>query len=400
MIQSLTLTVGPRGQIQGADDLVLQAGVDYLAALGGGTLRILPGEYRLNNAVHLRSGIGVEGSGPETVLLKNPSVQTRLAADADWYEQEIELADPSGFEVGYGVVLQAQHAHHPGRSTQKRTLVARDGNRFRLDRPLEENFWVDRDAEAATLFPILTGNHIHDIEIRNLTLDGNRANNERLDGNYAGCIFLQNCNAIRIEEVTARNYHGDGISWQICHDVQVLNCRSVDNSDLGLHPGSGSQRPVMRGNHLEGNKIGIFFCWGVKHGLAEANTILDSRAYGISIGHRDTDNRILGNRIERSAQAGILFRAEPNEGRCPHRNHVEGNRIVDSGGDEPGFAIDIRGETRSILLRRNQLVDTRGPAGRTAVRIGAQTSEITLEANEFTGFEANVQDLRGSSGDP
>lgn len=390
MRQTLTLTVGPRGQIQGADDHVLQAGVDYLAALGGGTLRVLPGEYRLNNAVHLRSGIRVEGSGPETVLIKNPSVRTRLAADADWYEQEIELADPSGFEVGYGVVLQALHAHRDGRSTQKRTLVARDGNRFRLDRPLEENFWVDRDAEVATLFPILTGNHVHDIEIRSLKLDGNRAKNERLDGNHAGCIFLQDCHSVRIEEVTARNYHGDGMSWQICHDVAVLSCRSVDNSDLGLHPGSGSQRSVMRGNHLEGNNIGIFFCWGVKQGVAEENTILDSRAFGISIGHRDTDNVIRGNRIERSGQAGILFRAEPNEDRCAHRNLVERNIIVDSGTQTPSYAVDIQGETREITLRGNQLVETRGAEGRVGVRIGPKVGEVVLEANEFGGFETPV----------
>jgi hypothetical protein len=391
MQSSLRLTIGPReGDLRGTDDRVLQAGVDYLAALGGGTLRILPGEYRLNNAVHLRSGIRVEGSGPETVLIKNPSVRTRLAADADWYEQEIELSDPSGFDVGYGIALQALHAHREGRSTQKRTLVARDGSRFRLDRPLEENFWVDRDAEVATLFPILTGNHVHDIEIRNLTLDDNRANNERLDGNYAGCVFLQDCHSIGIEEVTARNYHGDGMSWQICHDVAVLNCRSLDNSDLGLHPGSGSQRPMMRGNHLEGNNIGIFFCWGVKHGVAEENTILDSRAFGISIGHRDTDNVIRGNRIERSGQSGILFRAEPNEDRCPHGNQVERNRIVDSGTQTPSYAVDIQGETREITLRGNQIVETRGPEGRVGVRIGPKVGEVVLEANEFGGFETAV----------
>src|SRR5438552_17328755 len=110
MKEPLTLTIGSHsGQIQGADDRVLQAGVDHLAALGGGTLKILPGEYRLNNAVHLRSGIRVEGSGPETVLIKNPSVRTRLAEDSDWYEREIELVDPSGFDVGYGIVLQARN---------------------------------------------------------------------------------------------------------------------------------------------------------------------------------------------------------------------------------------------------------------------------------------------------
>jgi hypothetical protein len=391
MEQPLTLTIGPsEGPVRGADDRALQAGVDYLAALGGGTLRLLPGEWRLRNAVHLRSGVRVEGSGPETVLRKEPSVRTCLAVDADWYEQEIELEDAGGFEVGDGIVLQARNPHNQGRSTQKRTLIARDGRRFRLDRPLEENFWIDCEAEAATLFPLLTGNHIHDIEIAGLTLDGNREQNERLDGNYAGCIFFQNCGAIGIRDVTARNYHGDGISWQICHDVTVEGCRCMENSDLGLHPGSGSQRPVIRGNLLEGNGIGLFFCWGVKYGIAEENRIVGSRTFGISIGHRDTDNRIVKNRIERSGQVGVLFRNEPNEARCAHRNLLEENTIIDSGGETGGYAVDIQGHTRDVVLRANAFHDTRGPAGRVAVRLAAETGNITLDANRFHGFETDV----------
>jgi hypothetical protein len=310
--------------------------------------------------------------------------------DADWYEQEIELEDAGGFEVGDGIVLQARNPHNQGRSTQKRTLIARDGRRFRLDRPLEENFWIDCEAEAATLFPLLTGNHIHDIEIAGLTLDGNREQNERLDGNYAGCIFFQNCGAIGIRDVTARNYHGDGISWQICHDVTVEGCRCMENSDLGLHPGSGSQRPVIRGNLLEGNGIGLFFCWGVKYGIAEENRIVGSRTFGISIGHRDTDNRIVKNRIERSGQVGVLFRNEPNEARCAHRNLLEENTIIDSGGETGGYAVDIQGHTRDVVLRANAFHDTRGPAGRVAVRLAAETGNITLDANRFHGFETDV----------
>ena len=74
-------------------------------------------------------------------------------------------------------------------------------------------------------------------EIRDLVLDGNKSNNEHLDGNYAGCIFMQDCGRIQIDNVEARNYNGDGISWQICHDVTVTNCRSLNNVDLGLHSG-------------------------------------------------------------------------------------------------------------------------------------------------------------------
>ena len=48
----LTLTVGTKqGDLIGHDDRVLQAAVDYVARMGGGTVRVLPGKYTLRNAV-------------------------------------------------------------------------------------------------------------------------------------------------------------------------------------------------------------------------------------------------------------------------------------------------------------------------------------------------------------
>ena len=70
----LTVTVGPaRADLVGTDHRVLQAAVDYVASLGGGTVQILPGTYRLRNALYLRSKVRIAGSGEDTVLLKKPS---------------------------------------------------------------------------------------------------------------------------------------------------------------------------------------------------------------------------------------------------------------------------------------------------------------------------------------
>ena len=41
--------------------------------------------------------------------------------------------------------------------TYKRTLIARSGNRFKLDKMLVENFWVKQGATRATLFALLDG---------------------------------------------------------------------------------------------------------------------------------------------------------------------------------------------------------------------------------------------------
>lgn len=392
----LTLTVGTRdAEMVGDDDRVIQAAVSYVARLGGGTVRILPGTYRLRNAIHLASRVRLEGSGAETVLMKEPSVTTKLAADSDWYDQEITLADPAGFRVGDGVCLKTQNKHKTGPDYCKRTLVARSGNRFKLDRPLRENFWQMGDATVSTLFPLLNCEEIADVVIEHLVLDGNRGSNQLLDGNHAGGIFAQDCSRLTFRGVTARNYNGDGISFQICHDMRIEDCRSVGNANLGLHPGSGSQRPVMRNNRLENNDIGIFFCWGVKYGLAENNVCVGNRL-GISIGHRDTDNLIVGNEIRQSLHAGILFRKERGKGFAAHRNRVEKNRIVDSGG-EHGIGIDVEGATEEVAVVRNEIRETRAPAQRVGIRLGAETSNIRLEENRFSGLARDVEQLKPGS---
>jgi hypothetical protein len=276
--QRLTVTVGPgQADITGATEKALQAAVDYVARLGGGTVRVLPGTYKLRNAVYLQSKVRILGSGADSVLIKMPSAATTLAEDSDWYEQEILLADGRGFEIGDGVCLRAKDPDTNANVVLKRTLVARNGNRFKLDRALRKNLWVAGKPTAATLFPIFSGEVISDVAIENIALDGDRANNDLLDGNYAGCVFLEDCNRVTLRRVEARNYHGDGLSWQVCHDVLVEDCHSHDHTGLGFHPGSGSQRTVIRRSRSERNDIGIFFCWGVRFGLAEDNTLIGNR---------------------------------------------------------------------------------------------------------------------------
>lgn len=389
--QRVTITVGPRdADLVGSTDRVLQAAVDYVARLGGGTVQVLPGVYRCRNAVYLASRVRILGSGADSVLIKEPSVSTKLAIDSDWYDQEITLTDATGFQVGDGVCLRTKNPHHGGQTTLKRTLVARDGQRFKLDRPLKENLWLMGESTAATLFPLFSGEFISDVTIENIALDGNRSHNALLDGNYAGCIFMQDCSRLTFRGVEARNYHGDGISWQICHDVTVEDCYVHDNANLGLHPGSGSQRPVIRRNRLVANDIGVFFCWGVKYGLCEQNKIIDTRSYGVSIGHRDNENLVADNDIVRSGKVGVLFRPERGKAFAPHRNRIERNRIVDSG-PAAGVAIDVQGETEAITIERNEIRETRDPAERIGVRVGPQTTDVKVVDNRIEGFATPVK---------
>jgi nitrous oxidase accessory protein NosD len=245
-----------------------------------------------------------------------------------------------------------------------------------------------------TLFPLFSGENVSGIAFEDLTLDGNRTNNGNLNGNFAGCIWLQDCSRVTIRKVTAQSYNGDGISWQICHDVVVEDCHSHDHTGKGLHPGSGSQRSVIRRNRLTGNDEGLYFCWGVRWGLAEQNYIEGNRSFGLSIGHRDTNNLVRDNDIRASGKVGVLFRKEPTAAFQGNRNQIEGNRI--SGVmDDNGIGIDVQGQTESIGIENNQILETLAPSSRIGIRIGPEVGQVKLNANRIDGFSRSVVDLRG-----
>lgn len=392
--QRLSITVGPKkADLVGATDRVIQAAVDYVTRFGGGTVRVLPGTYRMRNSVFLQSKVRLLGSGTDSVLVKEPSATTKLTVDGDHWDQEVTLADPRGFQVGDGVRLVAKDPYGKGTNIVQRTLIASSGNRFKLDSRLRERFHLSGDPQIATNFSLLQCTNVADVTIENLVLDGNKGQNEMIDrGAFDdGSIRLDSSNRITARKVNVRDFYCDGIVWGISHDVLVEDCRLHDGARLAIHSGSGSQRSIVRGNRVVRSAEGIYFCWGAQHGLYEKNVIEDC-SYGITIGHRDSDNFIRDNDIRRSSVAGIRFRGG-NKAFAPHRNRFERNRIVDSG-PEDAVAIDINGAAESVTVVKNELRETREPASRIGIRIGAQTRDIRCIDNQIEGFATAISDLR------
>ena len=256
--QTLVLTVGQtEGDLQGKDDKIIQAGIEYLNRLGGGTLRLLPGTYTLQNAIYLRPNITLQGAGAATILRKAASVVTPLARDSDWFEYGIAVKDAKGFTPGGGMMLCSRTGPGDGPfQVLRATVTAIQGDTLLLDRLVQTDSWTDKNATAATIFPILTAENVNDVVVKDLVLDGNRDQNEYINGNFAGAVFIQQCDRWRFENVVARDYHGDGFSFQACDDILFQNCQALNNTDLGFHPGSGSQRPVFRDLHGPGQQPG------------------------------------------------------------------------------------------------------------------------------------------------
>jgi parallel beta-helix repeat protein len=397
--QTFVLTVGQtEGDLQGKDDKIVQAGIEYLNRLGGGTLRLLPGTYVLHNAIYLHPNVTLQGSGETTILRKAEGVVTPLARDSDWFEYGVQVKDVTGFTAGGGIMLRSKSG--PGDwqfDVLRATVTAIQGDVLFLDRLTLKDFWTDKDATAGTIFPILSAENVDDVTVKDIVLDGNREKNEPINGNFSGAVFLQHCNRWRFENVTARNYNGDGYSFQVCDDVQFQSCQALNNAGLGFHPGSGSQRPVFRDCTAQGNSLGLFFCWAVSDGRAENCILSENKQYGISIGHRDTDNLIKNCTIERNGEVGILFRNEGTEFRAGHRNRIESCIIRNTGRGKPGIGIDIQGKTQDITICNTKIENTTGGKQNTGIRIGKDAERILLQNNTFAGCPASVEDLRGKT---
>src|SRR5262249_13311820 len=136
------------GDIRGSDNRAVQAAIDYVANLGGGTVYVGPGRYTLRNAVTLRDHVRLIGTPGKTIFAPVDGVKTTLAADGDANQREITLADPSGFRVGDRVLIGDDH-YRSGFDLTSAVLTTKVGkSTFRLSEPLRNDYMVHQHARV------------------------------------------------------------------------------------------------------------------------------------------------------------------------------------------------------------------------------------------------------------
>jgi len=386
LVRGIDIKVGSReGDIVGTDGRALQAALNYVADLGGGTVEIAPGTYLMYDSLHLRSNVAVKGNGI-AVLRKCDGFSSRLVEDGDYGEELVTVADPSSFRAGMGIAIMDSKAG--GFHTTVRTITGVDGRTLLLNGPLLADCMVENEAIAKSAFPVVSGYYVENAKVEDIIIEGNRGKNDNLNGCRGGGIFLYRANNIRISKVEARDYNGDGISFQQSNDVVVEDCICRGNANLGLHPGSGSQRPTLRNNESRDNgQVGLYLCWRVRKGTFEHNRLLGNGETGISIGHKDTDNVFRDNVVAGNGTYGILFReeAEPMGG---HRNLIQHNVIQNNGSGDAGYGIYIGGETHDIDIIDNVVTDTRRSgekSQRVGIYIGRKAKRVKLSNNVTDG---------------
>jgi hypothetical protein len=376
---------GPADVI-GNDSEALQRAAEM--ARPGDVLEIGPGTYVMHNSLFVPSGVTVRGAPGETILKKSDGVESPLLEDGDYGESQLRVADPDKFRPGMGLAV-LDNRLNSGWDISTTTIQAIDEDLLRV-RPmtLRDYDAAGQHARVRNTFPILCAIETENVVFENLIVDGNREKNEYIDGCRGGAIYFYISRNGTVRNCVARNYNGDGISFQISENIRVLNSESFGHTGYGIHPGTGSDKPLVRDCRIHDNgQVGLFLCWRVRHGQFVRNQIENNGRCGISIGHKDTDNEFLDNVVRRNGTYGVYFRRETatNSG---HRNTFRNNQILDNGSTEGGYGVYVEPYAGELVFTGNRIAETRPAAERTqrfGVFRAAGAGTVRLENNTLEG---------------
>jgi len=370
----------------GTDNSVLQKAADSLHR--GDTLEIGAGTYTMDNSLFIPSGVTVRGKAGQTILRKSAGVESFLAEDGDYGESQLRVAEPQKFRPGMGISV-TDKLLNSGWDLSISTVKSIEGNLLHIDpMTLRDYNAEEQQAVVRNSFPILCAIETDGVIFEDLIVDGNKAENAYIDGCRGGAIYLYRSKNAVVRNCVARNYNGDGISFQITDNVQVLNSESHGHTGYGVHPGTGSPHAAVKGCRIHDNgQVGLFLCWRVRDGRFEDNRIENNGKYGISIGHKDTDNVFVNNTVASNGFSGVYFRKETfkNSG---HRNSFSGNKILNNGSAKEGYGFYIEPLAGDLVISKNQITDTRPGKERTqryGVYKAAGAGNVKVEDNRMEG---------------
>lgn len=388
-----TRTVGPRSPEERAEGRDVQAAIDAVSTQGGGVVVLRPGVYELEDSIRLRSHVDLRGDGSAVLHRKGPLVWSYLAVDADDGQREITPKDIKGFHPGMGLVLRDDDQPRP-MSNMPVTITAVQDGRLYIDRHLNVEVLAERNALVVSHYPLICGHAVEGVTLEGLVLDGTVEDGPAVRTLRCSGLHFWRSRGCRVSRVTVRKCAGDGICSATSRDMVFEECTSEDNVEYGIHPGGHSPHCRVARCSIHGNGAdGLYLCWGVRDSVVEGNDIhhnghIKIRA-GISIGHKDTDNLIVGNRIHDNVGAGIYFRTK-TEANGAHRNTFRGNVIENNGpGQDRGCDVHVCGITHDLLFEGNTLRFSGSRAGghrQTAFHLGRGVSRVTMRDNVFEGY--------------
>jgi hypothetical protein len=381
---------GVDADVGGYTSAGIQIAVDALKNSGGGVVKLGKGTFEISAPVRLGSNISLVGSGEETVLHKIDGVRSPLAEDCGYGKLRLRVKDVSGFKPGIGVIIQ-DSKNDTAWDVTTAVITDIEGDMVYIDDYTARDYQSGLDGIISSACSLIEAVDCENVQIARLVVSGNKAANEYLGGCRGGGIYLHRSRKCVVEEVTVRDFNGDGFSWQTTEDITVRKCRSQDNANFGFHPGTGSERTRVEKCTAVGNGTdGIFVCWRVRDSVFTGNTSHGNGRHGISVGHKDTDNLFEGNYVYENGVHGVYLRDEIEQNGA-HRNTFRRNVVENNGTKDGGYGFCVEGVTRDIVIEQNTIRDTGKGFQNAGIFIGEEAQNVSVDDNDITGHaEAEV----------
>jgi len=365
----------------------IQAAIDDMAATGG--VLVLPEmDLTVDRGIELRSGVEIRGRGDKTVLRKGPGRVYPLTGYHNYGMCDAPVKSPAGLEVGMTVSIH-DNLRRGFYETFAR-IAWLDGEWVGLDHGIEADYSADEEPRLTTAYPLIFGHGIEHAAVRDLCLDGRRDDQEcAMGGCRGGAVYFAKSRDVAVANVALRDYHGEGIGFQMCRDVRIRSCRVAGCSGNGIHPGAGSTNCLIEDCASEDNeKSGFYFCVRANH-ITVSRCVFEANGNGVSMGTRDCRNVVDACRIAGNRGPGILVRKAPSPcdaHSCLIRNcAIEGNCAEEGEGQ-----IEIAEGAHDLIFRLNRIASSperKGPG--LAIAPGAR--RVHLDENSFSNCAPSAQ---------
>lgn len=308
----------------------IQQAIDRVAGDGGGTVVLPPGEAVLDRGLRLRDRVELRGQGAATVLRKAPGRSYPLAGYVNYGMRDVPLRSTAGLEAGMTVWITDNRTF--GFHETMATITWVEDGRVGLDGGLEADYAAECEPMLRTMHPLVFAWGARGIALRDLRLEGGADGDPCALGSCrGGAVSFLGCRAVEVSGVDERDFHGDGLSFQMCRDVVIRDSRFDGNRGNGLHPGGGSTGVLFERVAAEGNQAcGFFFCVRATR-VTVRGCSFRGNGLGVSIGSMDCHNLIEDCEISGNRGVGLETRADPAP--CEvHHVAIRGCRIADNGG--------------------------------------------------------------------
>ena len=363
----------------------IQAAVD---ALGGNGRLILPEmDLTVDRGIELRSGVELVGQGERTILRKGSGRVYPLTGYHNYGMQDVPLQSTAGLAPGMTVCVLDDQRRGFYETFSRITWI--DGKWVGLDTGLSADYLSDQYPRLTTAYPMIFGRGIKAAAVRDVVLDGRRDDQDiPMGGCRGGAIYFARSSGVEVTGVRERDYHGEGMSFQMCRDVAVVESAFSGNSGNGIHPGAGSTNCLVEHCQGLGNESsGFFFCVRANH-ITVRDCAFENNGDGISMGTRDCHNLVEGCRIAGNRGPGILTRpgASPVEVHsCRIRRcSLEENAVAEGEGQ-----VVIADDAHDLAFEENEIKGD-SDVSKPGIVLKSGVRRVTLRDNRIAGCDPDV----------